>query len=60
MQTWEQILLGLAAVVITLLVFPGIRNTIEHSRKGTAEDWHSMLLPLGLVVLFVLFLIWIA
>jgi hypothetical protein len=60
MQTWEQILLGIAAVVIALLFFPGIRHTLKHSRKGTSEDWQAALVPLGLVVLFVLFLIWIA
>jgi hypothetical protein len=57
LENWERILLGIAAVVVVLLFFPGVKRTVEQSRKGSAEDWRGVLLPLGLVVAFVLFLI---
>jgi hypothetical protein len=59
METWEKILLGVAGLIILLLFFPGVNRMIKESPKGTAEDWRGVLVPIGLVILFVLFLIWI-
>ncbi|MFP4130549.1 MAG: hypothetical protein ACOCUJ_02645 [Thiohalospira sp.] len=56
MATWEQILLGVAAVLILLFFFPGAKRMLEESREKE-KDWRGVLLPLGLVVLFVLLLI---
>jgi hypothetical protein len=59
METWEQILLGVAGLIILLLFFPGVSRMMKESPKGTAEDWRGVLVPIGLVVLFVIFLIWV-
>lgn len=44
--------------MVLLIIFwmrPGIKASLEHSQKAPA-DWMSVLVPLGLVVLFVIFL----
>ncbi len=57
MAVWEQILLGLLLVVVLVWIFPGLKHTLRNSPKATAADWKSLLLPIGLVVLFVLLLL---
>ena len=37
-----------------LRIRPGLKASLEQSRKATAKDWQQLLLPIGLVVLFVL------
>ncbi len=56
LSTWESILL---AAMVLLLIFwfkPGIKATMEQSRHAK-KDWSGLLLPLGFVVLFVIFLV---
>jgi hypothetical protein len=57
---WEQILLGLAAVVILFLFWPGAKRAMQQSREAENPDWKGALLPIGVVVLFVVLLIMIA
>jgi hypothetical protein len=57
---WEQILLGVAALVLLWWLRPGIKNALERSRQAEQRDWLSALLPLALVALFVLALIALA
>lgn len=55
--TWWEILLGGVMAVLVILWFrPGIKATIERSRAAK-KDWPAVLIPLGLVALFVLLLI---
>jgi hypothetical protein len=56
-ETWEMVLTGIAAMLLVLWLRPGIRNAIERSRQATERDWGAMLLPLGLVILFVVLLL---
>lgn len=60
MQIWEQVLLGIAALVLVLVFWPGARAAMEQSRKAQERDWTGVLLPVGLVVLFVIVLIILA
>ena len=53
---WEGILLGALAIFLIFLFRPGIKATMERSKKAE-KDWAGALLPLGLVVLFVILLI---
>ncbi len=54
---WFEVLLaGIIAVGVIFLFRGGIRHTLEQSRKAP-KDWAGALLPIGLVVLFVIFLI---
>jgi len=53
---WEILLGGVAALLVILWFRPGIKAAMERS-KTAKKDWPAALIPLGLVVLFVLFLI---
>jgi hypothetical protein len=53
---WEGILLGALAIFLIFWFRPGIKATMERSKKAE-KDWAGALLPLGLVVLFVILLI---
>ena len=57
MPMWEKVLLGIAAVVILFLFWPGVKQAIEESKKVENPDWSSVLLPIGLVILFVVFIV---
>ena len=59
MALWEQLLLGVGAVVLIFFLWPGIKQTMERSRQAK-KDWPGVLIPLGAVVLFVLLLIALA
>lgn len=56
METWQQIILLLIAGVVAFLFFPGVKRMLDQSEKAE-EDWPAVLVPLGLVVLFVILLI---
>lgn len=56
LSNWESLTLGALALLLLFWMRPGIKAAQERSRK-TPSDWQSLLLPLGLVVMFVLFLI---
>jgi len=53
---WEILLGGLMAALVILWFRPGLKAAIERSRT-TKKDWPAVLIPLGLVLLFVLLLI---
>ena len=57
MSGWEQVLLGLLLVVVLVWFFPGLKRSLENSRKATRSDWIGLLVPIGLVILFVLLLL---
>lgn len=54
---WEQVILGALVVLILFWFFPGIKQMLAQSREAKDRDWMGLLLPLGVVVLFVLLLI---
>ena len=57
---WEQILVGIAAVVILFFFWPGVKVALQKSREAENPDWKGALLPIGLVILFVILLIMLA
>jgi hypothetical protein len=57
MLMWEKILLGLAAVVILFLFWPGAKQAMEQSKNVENPDWKAALLPIGIVIFFVVILI---
>ena len=57
MSTWEQVLLGIAALVVVFFYWPGVKATLERSRQAEQRDWKAVLIPVGMVVLFVVLLI---
>jgi len=52
----ESLILGALAILLLFWMQPGIKSALAKS-KQTPSDWQSVILPLGLVVMFVLFLI---
>ena len=50
------ILLGALALLVIFWFRPGIKAALERSRNAP-KDWAGVLIPIGLVVLFVIFLI---
>lgn len=57
MNSWEQILLGMVAVIVTLLFWPGVKKALEQSKNVENSDWKGALIPIAIVVLFIIFLI---
>ncbi len=55
-STWETLLIGLTALLAIFWFAPGIKAASERAGQAKA-DWASALIPLGLVALFVAFLI---
>lgn len=55
METWEQILLGVFALLLLMWIFPGVKTMLERSKQAP-KDWSGFLLPIGLVVALVIFL----
>ncbi len=53
---WEILLGGMVALLVILWFRPGLKAAIERSRTAK-KDWPAVLIPLGLVVLFVLLLV---
>ena len=60
MPVWEQVLIAVVTVLVVLWFRPGLKTALEQSRQAQHKDWQSILLPLGLVILFVLLLIALA
>ena len=56
MSTWEKLLLGVLALVVLLFFFPGVKQMMRQSQEAE-KDWPAVLIPLGVVVLFVLLLL---
>ena len=57
MATWEQVLLGIGAVVILFMFWPGAKKMLEQSQQAENPDWKGALIPIGVVILFVILLI---
>lgn len=55
---WEILLGGLVAILAIVWFRPGIKAASERGRS-VKKDWPAALIPLGLVVAFVLLLIWL-
>ena len=56
MQTWEIIVLLLMAGGVAYFFFPGVKAMLKQSEEAE-KDWPAVLIPLGLVVLFIILLI---
>ena len=56
MGVWEKLIIGVFALLILFWFFPGIKPMLEKS-KDAPKDWAGVLIPIGLVVLFIIFLI---
>ncbi len=53
---WETIAIGAIALLAIFWFSPGIKAALERGKQAQS-DWTAVLIPLGLVALFVFFLI---
>jgi Na+/melibiose symporter-like transporter len=60
MGTWEQVILGIGGFIILFLFWPGAKAAMQRSKEAENSDWKGALMPIGIVVLFVIFLIFMA
>jgi len=60
MAGWEQVLLGIGALVLLFFFWPGAKAAMQKSREAENPDWKGALLPVGVVILFVILLVTIA
>lgn len=60
MAGWEQVLIGMGAVVLAFLFWPGVKAAMQKSKEAENPDWQGALLPVGIVILFVILLIMVA
>ncbi len=58
MASWEKILTGILVLMVLLWFRPGIKAIFKHSQQAQEKDWKGVLIPIGLVVLFVIFLLY--
>jgi hypothetical protein len=56
MSTWENVLLGVMVILIIFWFRPGIKGALQQSRDAE-KDWGGLLVPIGFVIMFVVFLI---
>ena len=56
MDIWEKVVIGIIMVVLLFWFLPRIKPRLEQDRNAP-KDWIGVLIPVGLVVLFVVFLI---
>ncbi len=56
MDTWEKVVIGIFMVVLLFWFLPAIKPRLEQD-KDAPKDWAGALIPVGLVALFVFFLI---
>ena len=57
MDLWEQILLGVAVLLVLFFWGPAASRMLRASPRANRSQWLSALIPIGLVLLFVLFLL---
>lgn len=53
---WENLILGIIVLMAVFWMQAGAKSAFQRSKQVPA-DWGSVVLPLGLVVMFVIFLI---
>jgi hypothetical protein len=58
LATWEKVLTGILVLLVLLWFRPGIKAVFEQSQAAEERDWKGVLIPIGLVVLFVIFLLY--
>ena len=57
MEFWLKVALAIGLGLMLIRLWPVASHMIKHGPKGSAKDWQAALIPIGLVILFVVFLI---
>ncbi len=53
---WENLLMGIMVIGVILWMRPGIKASMQESR-GAKHDWMGVLVPIGFVIIFIVFLV---
>lgn len=56
LSLWENLLMGVMVVGVILWMRPGIKASMQQTRDAKS-DWMGVLVPIGFVVIFIIFLI---
>lgn len=56
MALWEQLALGAIALLVIFWFKPGISAALKQSEEAE-KDWPAIIVPIGGVILFVIFLL---
>ncbi|MDH3376325.1 MAG: hypothetical protein OEQ39_05080 [Gammaproteobacteria bacterium] len=56
LETWELVVLGAGLVLLLFWFWPGVK-ALQRRSQDAPRDWPGLLVPIGLVVLFVIILI---
>lgn len=57
MAIWQQVLLGVFALLALFVFWPGIKVAMQKTEQAEEKDWTGVLFPIAVVILFVIFLI---
>ena len=57
MELWEQLLAGSIALLVLFFFFPGIKATMENSRKAEEKQWGTLVLITVVLIALILLLI---
>lgn len=55
-ETWEKVIVAILAVGLVIWLYPNLKQSMAQSREAT-KDWKGILIPLGIVIIFVIFLL---
>ena len=53
MAAWEQVLLGIGALLLVFFFWPGAKAAMEKSRQAENPDWGGVFVPIAAVVIFI-------
>ena len=56
-ETWELIAIGAVVLLVIFWFRPGLKEAFKQRKEAEKKDWIGVLVPIGLVVLFVILLI---
>lgn len=57
METWEQIVLAGAALLMLFFIYPGVRASLQKSRQAQEKHWGTVIVLFVVLVGFVVLLI---
>jgi len=60
MAAWEQVLLGIGALLLVFFFWPGAKAAMEKSREAENPDWGGVFVPIAAVVIFIVLLVMVA
>jgi hypothetical protein len=60
MAAWEQVLLGIGALLLVFFFWPGAKAAMENSRQAENPDWGGVFIPIAAVVIFIVLLVMVA